>query len=137
MGAGSFGTAVAVLLVRAGLRTALLCRTDDQANELGRTRHNERYLPRVELPRELRVRALSAAHDQLARTDLVFLAVPSKALPDALAELSGLGVSPRAGMVSLTKGLVPPEGLLLAEDLSTGERDDLWMLLTGRRGPQR
>ena len=57
------------------------------------------------------MRALSAGHDQLARTDLVFLAVPSKALPEALAELSGLGVSARAGMVSLTKGLVPPEGL--------------------------
>ena len=111
MGAGSFGTAVAVLLVRAGLRTALLCRTEDQANELGRTRHNERYLPSVELPRELRVRALSAGHDQLARTDLVFLAVPSQALPEALSELSGLGVSASAGMVSLTKGLVPPEGL--------------------------
>ena len=33
--------------------------------------------------------------------------------------------------------LVPPEGLLLAEDLPTGERDDLWMLLTGRHGPLR
>ena len=33
-------------------------------------------------------------------------------------------------------GLVPPEGVLLAEDLSAGERDDLWLLLTGRHGPQ-
>jgi hypothetical protein len=33
-------------------------------------------------------------------------------------------------------GLVPPEGLLFAEDLSAGERDDLWLLLTGRRRPQ-
>jgi glycerol-3-phosphate dehydrogenase (NAD(P)+) len=111
VGAGSFGTAVAVLLVRAGLRTALLCRTSEQADELGHGRHNERYLPGVELPRDLRVRALGSAHDQLARSDLVFLAVPSKTLPDALAELSGLGVSQRAGVVSLAKGLVPPDGL--------------------------
>ena len=111
MGAGSFGTAVAVLLVRAGLRTALLCRTAEQAETLAASRHNERYLPGVELPRELRVRALAAAHDQLARSDLVFLAVPSKMLPDALAELGGLGVSERAGIVSLAKGLVPPDGL--------------------------
>jgi glycerol-3-phosphate dehydrogenase (NAD(P)+) len=100
-----------VLLVRAGLRTSLLCRTAEQADQLGRDRHNERYLPAVELPRELRVRPLAAAHDQLARSDLVFLAVPSKTLPDALAQLSGLGVSERAGIVSLAKGLVPPEGL--------------------------
>ena len=111
MGAGSFGTAVAVLLVRAGLRTALLCRTAEQAETLAESRHNERYLPGVELPRELRVRALAAGRDQLARSDLVFLAVPSKALPGALAELGGLGVSQRAGIVSLAKGLVPPDGL--------------------------
>ncbi|MBA3437060.1 MAG: hypothetical protein H0U14_03555, partial [Thermoleophilaceae bacterium] len=30
VGAGSFGTAVALLLERAGLRTTLLCRTSDQ-----------------------------------------------------------------------------------------------------------
>ena len=61
VGAGSFGTAVAVLLMRAGLRTALLCRTAEQAEELARSRHNERYLPGVELPRDLRVRALGGA----------------------------------------------------------------------------
>jgi glycerol-3-phosphate dehydrogenase (NAD(P)+) len=97
--------------VRAGLRTALLCRTAEQAERLGRDRHNERYLPGVELPRELRIRALETGQDQLARTDLVFLAVPSKTLPDALADLARLGVSPRAGVVSLAKGLVPPDGL--------------------------
>jgi glycerol-3-phosphate dehydrogenase (NAD(P)+) len=111
VGAGSFGTAVAVLLVRAGLRTALLCRTAEQAEVLAQSRHNERYLPNVELPRELRVRPLAEGRDQLARSDLVFLAVPSKALPGALAELGGLGVSQRAGIVSLAKGLVPPDGL--------------------------
>jgi glycerol-3-phosphate dehydrogenase (NAD(P)+) len=100
-----------VLLVRAGLRTALLCRTAEQADELARGRHNERYLPGVELPRELGVRAVAVAHDQLARSDLVFLAVPSKTLQVALTELGGLGVSQRAGMVSLAKGLVPPDGL--------------------------
>ena len=97
--------------MRAGLRTALLCRTPEQAEQLGRDRHNERYLPGVELPRELRIRALETGQDQLARTDLVFLAVPSKTLPDALADLARLGVSPRAGVVSLAKGLVPPDGL--------------------------
>jgi glycerol-3-phosphate dehydrogenase (NAD(P)+) len=100
-----------VLLERAGIRTTLLCRTPEQTEELIGARHNERYLPGVELPRELRVRPLAASRDQLARSDLVFLAVPSKALPGALAELGGLGVSQRAGIVSLAKGLVPPDGL--------------------------
>ena len=95
--------------MRAGLRTALLCRTAEQAEELTRTRHNERYLPGVELPRDLRVRAL-ATEDGLARADLIFLAVPSKTLAGALAELRRVGVSDSAGIVSLAKGLVPPDG---------------------------
>jgi glycerol-3-phosphate dehydrogenase (NAD(P)+) len=111
VGAGSFGTAVAVLLVRAGLRTTLLCRTVEQVVDLATDRRNDRYLPGVELPRELKVRALGARADQFERPDLVFLAVPSKRLGEALEELRTQGVSPSAGVVSLTKGLVPPHGL--------------------------
>jgi glycerol-3-phosphate dehydrogenase (NAD(P)+) len=100
-----------VLLVRAGMRTTLLCRTEEQAGVLGQSHRNDRYLPNVELPRELRIRTFGAAQDQLARADLIFLAVPSKTLPEALDLLARLEVSPRAGIVSLAKGLVPPDGL--------------------------
>ena len=96
--------------MRAGLRTTLLCRTAEQADELARTRSNDRYLPRVELPRELRIRAVGASDDQFARADLVFVAVPSKTLPEALDQLGGAGVPASAGIVSLAKGLVPPDG---------------------------
>jgi glycerol-3-phosphate dehydrogenase (NAD(P)+) len=110
VGAGSFGTAVALLLVRAGASTTLLSRTPEQAEELERKRENERYLPGVELPRELKIRPLGSRPDQFARPDLVFLAVPSAGLGEALEELRSLGVSERAGVVSLAKGLVPPDG---------------------------
>ncbi len=50
VGAGSFGTAVAILLERAGLRTTLLCRTTEQAEQLAAERENERYLPGIDLP---------------------------------------------------------------------------------------
>ena len=110
VGAGSFGTAVAVLLERAGIRTTLLCRTREQAEELSRARENERYLDGVELPRDLRVSSFGAEKEPLDRADLILLAVPSKGIGDAIAELRRLGVSDRAGIVSLAKGLVPPDG---------------------------
>jgi glycerol-3-phosphate dehydrogenase (NAD(P)+) len=110
VGAGSFGTAVAVLLVRAGVRTSLLCRTGEQATLLTRDRENQRYLKGVELPGQLRIRALAAGADDLARADLVFLAIPSRDLAGGIAELERLGVSDRAGLVSLVKGLIPPDG---------------------------
>ena len=95
---------------RAGLRTTLLCRTEDQARELDRSRENERYLAGVKLPPGLKVRVLGNREDQFSRPDLIFLAVPSKGLGPALAELQALGVSQHAGVVSLAKGLVPPDG---------------------------
>src|SRR5205807_9998306 len=74
IGAGSFGTAVAVLLARGGLRTTLQTRTEAQAQELRETRENRTYLHDVELPRELRIEPVSAA---LSRADYGFLSVPS------------------------------------------------------------
>ncbi|MDX6667030.1 MAG: glycerol-3-phosphate dehydrogenase, partial [Solirubrobacteraceae bacterium] len=106
IGAGSFGTAVAVLLARGGLRTTLQARTGEQAAELARTRENALYLPGVELPRELRIEAVDAG---LARADYVFLGVPSRGLDEVIAGLSAAGLPPRASVISLAKGLVPPD----------------------------
>lgn len=58
------------------------------------------------------MRAFGSREDQFRRPELVFLAVPSKALGEALAEIDRLGVSRTAGMVSLAKGLTPPDGML-------------------------
>jgi glycerol-3-phosphate dehydrogenase (NAD(P)+) len=110
VGAGSFGTAVAIVLERAGLRTTLLCRTPEQAARLTDTHENEHYLNGVRLPDRLKVRALGGRDDQFQRADLVFVAVPSAGIDDAIAELTRQGVSGSAGVVSLTKGLVPPDG---------------------------
>jgi glycerol-3-phosphate dehydrogenase (NAD(P)+) len=102
---------VAILLVRAGMRTTLLCRTREQAEAMNAARENERYLPGVELPERLKVRVLGGVEDQFRRSDLIFVAVPSAGLSEALAEIVRQGVAPRAGLVSLAKGLVPPFGV--------------------------
>jgi glycerol-3-phosphate dehydrogenase (NAD(P)+) len=110
IGGGSFGTGIAILLERAGVRTTLLCRTQEQADRLLETGENERYLPGVALPERLKIRVVGARDDQFHRADLVFLAVPSSSLDTAIAELRRQGVADHAGVVSLSKGLVPPDG---------------------------
>ncbi|HEY5318612.1 MAG TPA: NAD(P)H-dependent glycerol-3-phosphate dehydrogenase [Solirubrobacteraceae bacterium] len=107
IGAGSFGTAVAVLLARGGLRTTLQTRTAEQAEVLTEDRENRVYLAGVELPRELRIEHVSAG---LARADYVFLGVPSDGLDEVIEGLVAAGLPPRASVVSLAKGLVPPVG---------------------------
>ena len=106
VGAGSFGTAVGVLLVRAGLRVTLLARTAQQAQRVNEERENTTYLPGVELPRDLRVESGTGA---LPRAELVFLAVPSRGLDEVIAGLRGT-LGSRAPVISLAKGLVPPDG---------------------------
>jgi glycerol-3-phosphate dehydrogenase (NAD(P)+) len=110
IGAGSFGTALAVLLERAGVRTTLVCRTREQAEELERTRENARYLPGVALPSGLKARPLDAADGQFRRVDAIFVAVPSRGVADVAEALVAQGIGPQTTIVSCAKGLVPPEG---------------------------
>jgi glycerol-3-phosphate dehydrogenase (NAD(P)+) len=107
IGAGSFGTALAVLLARGGLRTTLQTRTAEQAVSIETARENTVYLPGVSLPGGLRVEPASAG---AARADYVFLAVPSRALGEAIDSLVAAGLGPRTAIVSVAKGLVPPAG---------------------------
>jgi glycerol-3-phosphate dehydrogenase (NAD(P)+) len=107
VGAGSFGTALAVLLVRAGLRTTLQTRSPEQAALLGAERENKAYLPGVELPSQLRVEPVS---EGVARADYVFLAVPSRGLGVAISALRSGELGRRTAIVSVAKGLVPPDG---------------------------
>ena len=107
IGAGSFGTALAVLLARGGLRTTLQTRTAEQAVTIEQERENRRYLAGVELPAQLRVEPASAG---VARADYVFLAVPSRGLGEVIEQLGAAGLGKRTAVVSVAKGLVPPEG---------------------------
>ncbi|HEX6714018.1 MAG TPA: NAD(P)H-dependent glycerol-3-phosphate dehydrogenase [Thermoleophilaceae bacterium] len=111
VGAGSFGTAVAVLLERAGVRTTLLTRTKEQCAELESERENRRYLAGVELPRGLRIQALDPEEAQFRRADGIFLAVPSRAVGQAADALAMQELPADAGIVSCAKGLVPPSGI--------------------------
>src|SRR5215210_5346847 len=80
IGAGSWGTALAVMLARAGLEVELGCRTREQAEALAAARVSDG----IELPDGVRV--VPAAALEPARHDLVCFAVPADALPAALAE---------------------------------------------------
>src|SRR4051794_37203098 len=109
VGAGAWGTSIAVMLARAGVEVDLGARTAEAAAAMERSRGNERYPPGVELPANVRV--LRSADLELSRHDLVVLAVPASGLPAAVAE-HGSRISTRAGVLVCSKGLVPPLGTL-------------------------
>jgi glycerol-3-phosphate dehydrogenase (NAD(P)+) len=109
IGAGSWGTALAVLLARGGLEVQLGTRSPEKAEEISRKRENEHYLPDVKLPDAVSVKR--SADIELGACDLVCLAVPSAALPAVVGAL-GDRVGSRASVLLLSKGLVQPRGLL-------------------------
>jgi glycerol-3-phosphate dehydrogenase (NAD(P)+) len=111
IGAGTWGTSLAVCMSRAGLEVELGCRTHEQAIAVEAARENERYLPGVPLPDSVRV--VRAAELKLEGHDIVCLAVPARALPAVLAAHGG-SISSRVGVVVVSKGLVPPLGTLPA-----------------------
>ena len=89
------------------MHTTLLCRTEEQRTELDESRETRRYLPGVALPRDLKVRTLGTHDDQFHRADLVFLAVPSKGLAQAVVELERQGVGGAGGRGVPGKGTRP------------------------------
>jgi 1-acyl-sn-glycerol-3-phosphate acyltransferase len=109
IGAGNWGTSLAVSFARAGLEVDLGCRGHEQAQVLHELRQNERYLPGVQLPDSIRISR--AADLQLGGHDLICLAVPARALPAVLAA-HGEQIPRRAGLLVVSKGLVPPLGTL-------------------------
>jgi glycerol-3-phosphate dehydrogenase (NAD(P)+) len=111
IGAGSWGTSMAVTLARAGFEVELGTRTADQAQLLSESRENARYLPGVPLPDSIHV--YRASDLNLEGHDLVCFAVPAKALPAVLAA-HGPQISRRIGVLVMSKGMVPPLGTLPA-----------------------
>ncbi|MGB7684449.1 MAG: 1-acyl-sn-glycerol-3-phosphate acyltransferase, partial [Solirubrobacterales bacterium] len=117
IGAGSWGTAVAVLLARGGLEVQLGARTPERVAELVEAGENQRYLAGVPLPDSIDVRP--ASDIELAGLDLICLAIPSKSLPQAVGAIADR-VGDRSAVLLLTKGLIAPQAQLPAEYV--GER---------------
>ena len=112
LGAGSWGTALAVLLARNGHQVRLWGRDPVQIAALERQRENHRYLPGLELPQNLQpcVSMAQAVRD----TGLVVVAVPSAGFGQCIVDLRAL-VLPDTGLVCATKGFDPVTGGLLHE----------------------
>ena len=112
VGAGTWGTAFSRLLLDRGHDVTLACRDPEQARAIRETGHNPRYLQQVDLTG---VVPGPSPETLLEETELIVLALPSKAFAEVARALPG-----DAPVLSLTKGLDPASG------------DRLSTLVTGR-----
>lgn len=101
IGAGAWGTALATMCVRAGLKTTLWCRSGALAEAIAAHRENEKYLPGHKLPDGLQV---TANMSDAAGGDLVILATPAQATRQVVTEVSS-HIDQKVPLIVTAKGL--------------------------------
>ena len=109
LGAGSWGTAVAMHLANAGHQVLLWGRDATHVQDMQATRYNQRYLPNIAFPENLNASSdLSACVKQ---SNHIIIAVPSHAFDDILLQLD----KPKNGLCWITKGLDPSTNQFLSQ----------------------
>jgi glycerol-3-phosphate dehydrogenase (NAD(P)+) len=101
IGAGSWGTTLALVAARAGCAVTLYLRDAARAHEIATTRRNDRYLPGVELPTTIAIATDLA--ETCRNAALILLVAPSQTIRENARLLAPL--VDQAIIVSAAKGL--------------------------------
>jgi glycerol-3-phosphate dehydrogenase (NAD(P)+) len=88
LGAGSWGTALAMQLARAGHTTYLWSHSPEHVESMRASHSNEHYLPGIAFPEKLSV--LSSLEECLSRANNILIVVPSHAFRETLQKIKPL-----------------------------------------------
>lgn len=114
LGAGAWGSALALTLARNGHAVTLAVRRAVHLEEIRRTRENA-YLPGAPLPPEI---TLTDRWNEAARgADAIVIAVPSRYSREAIAPIAA-AIPASATLVSVTKGIEPDSLLTMSRMLA-------------------
>ncbi len=111
LGAGSYGTALAMAASSKGEKVLLWARNPEKAARMCAERENSQYLAGLKFPPELKVS--SDLKECVSRADTVLVVVPSHSFADMMRELKPL-IRPGQGVAWATKGLERGTGELLS-----------------------
>ncbi len=114
IGAGAWGTALALAARRAGREVVLWARDPELAAEIETRRENPRYLPGVPLDTEIRATADLA---EAAACDAILLVPPAQALRDIAGQLAP-HLGPARSLVVCSKGIERGSGQMMTEVLA-------------------
>ncbi len=110
MGAGSFGTCLAILLAERGHAVSIWARDSSLAEGINRHRRNPSYLTEHRIPET--VRATVELEEVVAEKDLILSVVPSSAVRETWTRAAA-AASPESLIVSGSKGIEVGTGLLV------------------------
>jgi glycerol-3-phosphate dehydrogenase (NAD(P)+) len=116
LGAGSWGTALAILAARNGCQVLLWGHHEAHMAALAKERKNQRYLPDQVFPDKL---SITSNLKQAAEfSELILVAVPSHAFKSTLVQIKHFLFLENIQIAWATKGFNPEDGLLLHEVVS-------------------
>lgn len=114
LGAGSYGTALSIVLASNGHQVRMWARDEKQAQAMQEQAANTRYLPDVSFPPSLQVS--SNLEEVLEQASVVLVAVPSHAFRSAVQAIKPY-ISGQTPIIWASKGLDPDTGDLLGNVL--------------------
>ena len=121
LGAGSWGTALANVLAENGHQVLLWSHREDQAKEINEQHTNKKYLPTTVLPSNLA--ATSSLAEATAHSDIIVVAVPTKAIREVCGQMNELLTKP-ALFVHVSKGIEPDSLLRISELISASVAEE-------------
>ena len=127
VGAGAWGTALAVVAARAGRQVTLWARRPEVAEALTDSRENAAYLPGVALPESIEATADPAA---LARVEALLLVAPAQHIRSTCGQLAE-SVAPDCPLVICAKGIEQGSLKLMIEVLAESLPDRPVAVLSG------
>jgi len=132
LGAGSWGTAIALVLSDNGHKVRLWGHRKEHIDAIRNTRVNEKYLPNVQLPESIELyHALSEAVKDI---HTIVLAVPTKAIREVLKNLQ-LHLTHRVLIVHVSKGIEPDSLKRISEIIEEEMVEDLLEDIVVLSGP--
>nr|WP_295972396.1 NAD(P)H-dependent glycerol-3-phosphate dehydrogenase [uncultured Bacillus sp.] len=112
IGAGSWGTALSMVLADNGHEVRLWSHNPDQVKEINRSHTNRKYLPEIVLPEQ--IAANDSLEETLAGLEIIVLAVPTKAIREVLGKIKQVQKTPLI-IVHVSKGIEPDSLLRVSE----------------------
>lgn len=112
IGAGSWGTALALVLARQGHEVALWARGEEFTRLLLDQRENTTYLPGIPLPESIRP---THALEDCAGAQIILLVTPSVALRSIVGQMAKIGFESQSILASCTKGIEFDTGRCMTE----------------------
>lgn len=120
LGAGSWGTALGIVLADNGHEVRLWSYNEDQVNEINTYRTNEKYLPGIQL--EGKIHAYTEMSSALHDVKTIVIAVPTKAVREVVRKIARIIKNPVI-VVHVCKG-IEPDTLKRVSEMITEEMPD-------------